>query len=237
MSSSAHVAAVPWLLGWDVASWADARRKELEVALHFGALVALAPSLWRLRPDARTLALSLAPPVVLGYALERPIEERLGGPAGLAGGMLRRGRPPAALARAPTVELHNLRLWKSTLVSALALGFAQAAALWPGRVADRRDAGGGARARVLAPRRLATVVRRRRAGARGRDGAEGLARAARGEPRAARGGRGRRVRGHARRRCGSSASSGASRCGRTRPSARCWPRRSSPRAGSDPARG
>ena len=64
VSSSAHVAAVPRLLGWDVAAWAPARRKELEVALHVGALVALAPSLWRVRPDARTLVLSLAPPVV-----------------------------------------------------------------------------------------------------------------------------------------------------------------------------
>ena len=88
VSSSAHVAAVPQLLGWEVATWAPERRKELEVALHFGALVALAPSLWRLRPDARTLALSLAPPVVLGYAFERPIEERLGGPAGLAAGLV-----------------------------------------------------------------------------------------------------------------------------------------------------
>ena len=40
------------------------------------------PALWRLRPDVRTLALSLAPPVIAGYLLERPIEERLGGPGG-----------------------------------------------------------------------------------------------------------------------------------------------------------
>ena len=38
VSSSAHVAAVPWLLGWSVAEWAPERRKELEVALHAGAL-------------------------------------------------------------------------------------------------------------------------------------------------------------------------------------------------------
>ena len=128
VSSSAHVAALPQLLGWEVASWEDARRKELEVALHFGALVALAPSLWRLRPDARTLALSLAPPVVLGYAFERPIEERLGGPTGLAAGLV---LGAAALALAdrrvaqPGVVEVDARV-------ALALGFAQAAALWPG---------------------------------------------------------------------------------------------------------
>jgi undecaprenyl-diphosphatase len=88
VSSSAHVAAVPWLLGWSVAEWAPERRKELEVALHAGALAALAPSLWRLRPGVRTLAFSLAPPVIAGYFLERPIEERLGGPEGLASGLL-----------------------------------------------------------------------------------------------------------------------------------------------------
>jgi undecaprenyl-diphosphatase len=88
VSSSAHVAAVPQLLGWEIAAWEPARRKELEVALHAGALAALAPSLWRARPDARTLALSLAPPVIAGYLLERPIEERLAGPAGLATGLL-----------------------------------------------------------------------------------------------------------------------------------------------------
>ena len=128
VSSSAHVAAVPRLLGWDVASWAPARRKELEVALHAGALVALAPSLWRLRPDARTLALSLAPPVVLGYLFERPIEERLGGPTGLASGLLLGAAALAAadrrVAQPQVVEVDARR--------ALAVGFAQAAALWPG---------------------------------------------------------------------------------------------------------
>jgi undecaprenyl-diphosphatase len=111
-----------------VASWSPARRKELEVALHAGALVALAPSLWRLRPDARTLALSLAPPVVLGYLFERPIEERLGGPTGLASGLLLGAVALAAadrrVAQPQVVEVDARR--------ALALGFAQAAALWPG---------------------------------------------------------------------------------------------------------
>src|SRR4051812_44914280 len=88
VSSSAHIAALPQLLRWSVASWEPERRKELEVALHAGALLALAPALWRGRPDLRTLSLSLAPPVVDGYALERPIERRLGGPGGLAGGLI-----------------------------------------------------------------------------------------------------------------------------------------------------
>src|ERR1700761_2544910 len=80
VSSSAHVAAVPWLLGWESADWPADRRKELGGGAHLRAAVALAPALWRALPDARTLALSLAPPVIVGYFLERPIEERLGGP-------------------------------------------------------------------------------------------------------------------------------------------------------------
>jgi undecaprenyl-diphosphatase len=121
VSSSAHVAAVPWLLGWKALE--PARQKELEVALHAGALLALAPALIRLAPDPRTLALSLAPPVVAGYALERPIEERLGSPAALAGGLL---AGAAALVLADRVEPHAPRC------SGLALGLAQAAALAPG---------------------------------------------------------------------------------------------------------
>jgi undecaprenyl-diphosphatase len=134
VSSSAHIAAVPQLLRWSVADWAPERRKELEVALHAGALLALAPSLWRVRPDARTLALSLVPPVIAGYALERPIEARLGGPAGLAAGLT---LGAAALA------LADRQGWCSTFLTGgeenrkpswhgLVLGLAQAAALWPG---------------------------------------------------------------------------------------------------------
>ncbi|MBE2316889.1 undecaprenyl-diphosphate phosphatase [Solirubrobacter sp. CPCC 204708] len=88
VSSSAHIGAVPRLLGWEVADWPPARRKELEVALHTGAALALAPLFWRLRPDAKTLALSLAPPVVIGGLFERAIEERLGGPTALAAGLV-----------------------------------------------------------------------------------------------------------------------------------------------------
>ncbi|HWK29023.1 MAG TPA: undecaprenyl-diphosphate phosphatase [Solirubrobacter sp.] len=127
VSSSAHVAAVPALLGWDVAAWPAARRKELEVALHAGALAALAPSLWRVRPDLRTLALSLAPPVLAGYALERPIEEGLGGPMGLASGLL---LGAAGLAAADRAAARPRRGTPPRV--ALALGVAQAAALWPG---------------------------------------------------------------------------------------------------------
>src|SRR3954454_5642199 len=77
VSSSAHVAAIPWLQGW------EPRDKAFEVALHTGAAVALAPELWRLRPDWRTLALSLIPPYVIGYGFEQVIEERVRGPVAL----------------------------------------------------------------------------------------------------------------------------------------------------------
>src|ERR1700754_1141502 len=77
VSSSAHVAMVPWLLGWEVSAWPPERRKELEVGLHTGAAAAMAAPLWRARPDVRTLVLASAPPALAGYLLEGPIERRL----------------------------------------------------------------------------------------------------------------------------------------------------------------
>lgn len=120
VSSSAHVAAVPRLLGWDVASWDPARRKELEVALHAGAALALAPELIRLLPDAKTLALSLAPPVVVGGLFERAIEERMGG---LVAGLLLGAAALAVADQVPERAAGEPGLW---------LGLAQAAALVPG---------------------------------------------------------------------------------------------------------
>jgi undecaprenyl-diphosphatase len=117
VSSSAHVALVPRLLRWDVAGWDPARRKELEVALHAGAALALAPELLRRLPEPATLARSLAPPVVLGYLLERPIEERLDPVLGLLLGA-------AALALADRDRPQRPLGWW--------LGLAQAAALAPG---------------------------------------------------------------------------------------------------------
>src|SRR3954454_22444975 len=123
VSSSAHVAAVPWLLGW------EGRDKAFEVALHAGAAAALAPELVRALPGPRTLALSLAPPVVAGYLLERPIEERLAGPAGLASGLL---LGAVALAAADRGAAAQHGFGATPAAHALALGAAQAAALFPG---------------------------------------------------------------------------------------------------------
>src|SRR3954454_21755705 len=79
---AADVAAVPWLLGW------APRDKAFEVALHAGAAAALAAELLRALPGPRTLALSLAPPVIAGYLCEGPIEARLAGPEALAAGLI-----------------------------------------------------------------------------------------------------------------------------------------------------
>ncbi|MDA0161924.1 hypothetical protein OM076_16740 [Solirubrobacter ginsenosidimutans] len=132
VSSSAHIAAIPQLLGWSVASWPDERRKELEVALHAGALLALSPSLWRVRPDLRTLVLSLAPPVIVGYALEKPIEARLGGPRGLAAGLLFGAAALATADRAGGATSDSRGATLSRGTPGLALGAAQACALFPG---------------------------------------------------------------------------------------------------------
>jgi undecaprenyl-diphosphatase len=126
VSSSAHVAMLPWLLGWEVAAWPADRRKELEVALHTGAAAALAGPLWRARPDARTLLLSLAPPALAGYALERPIERRLGGPVAIAGGLLAGALALALADRRPVTRS------APSAVAGHVLGLAQASALAPG---------------------------------------------------------------------------------------------------------
>jgi undecaprenyl-diphosphatase len=137
VSSSAHVAIVPWLLGRDRGRDDDELEKSLEVALHAGTALALlivlrAEVTASLRGlDRRRVLMHLAasvPPSVAGLAFERPIEAHLGTPlttaAGLAGGaaaMLiadrgrgRRGSESAGLTDG---------VW---------LGFAQACALVPG---------------------------------------------------------------------------------------------------------
>src|SRR5215213_4702164 len=128
VSSSGHVAALPWLLRWEVAGWDGARRKELEVALHAGSAAAL---LIVARPrQVRPLLLVAAflPPAVVGLTLERAIEQRLGTPPTLAAGLLAGG---AALVLADRVA-GDRPAADARLSDGLALGFAQAAALVPG---------------------------------------------------------------------------------------------------------
>jgi undecaprenyl-diphosphatase len=97
VSSSAHTALIPWLAGWPYSRLDPELRKSFEVALHAAAAAALAIDMRaELVNSARELsgrriaviALSLGPPALAGYVLERPIERRLGGPRSIAAGLL-----------------------------------------------------------------------------------------------------------------------------------------------------
>src|SRR5450755_4488579 len=77
ISSSGHVALIPWLLGWDYDRLDPELRKAFEVALHAGTAAALlitqrtevreAARGMNLRL-ARAIALSFAPAAIVGYA-------------------------------------------------------------------------------------------------------------------------------------------------------------------------
>jgi undecaprenyl-diphosphatase len=137
ISSSGHVSAIPWLLGWDYEALDEELRKSFEVALHAGTAAAL---LITLRDevgeavrglDRRRLmliALSFAPPAVVGYTLEREIERHLGTPPTVAGGLLAGAVVMAIADRAPQRRRHQ----EAGAVDALWLGVAQASALIPG---------------------------------------------------------------------------------------------------------
>ena len=137
VSSSAHIVLIPWLAGWDWDSIDPEVRKSFEVALHTGAAAALLIGqrrviLEELREfDSRRallLALSFLPAAIVGYALERPIEERLGGPRATAYGLL---AGAAAMLIADNRPQRRGR-GEATPADGLALGIAQAAALAPG---------------------------------------------------------------------------------------------------------
>jgi len=137
ISSSGHVALVPWLLSWDYHELDDELRKSFEVVLHAGTAAAL---LITLRGevgeavtglDARRLsliALSFAPPAVAGYTLERQIEARLGTPPTIAAGLLAGAMLMAWADRSPQSRRHE----EAGARDALWLGLAQALALIPG---------------------------------------------------------------------------------------------------------
>lgn len=138
VSSSAHVALMPGLLGWEEAELDGDRRKALEVALHAGTAAGLVLALrgdvatGLRRVDARRalfLALSLAPAGVAGLALERPIERRLGTAGTIAAGLVAGSVVlVVADARGPDRRHASDASWRD----GLALGLAQAAALVPG---------------------------------------------------------------------------------------------------------
>lgn len=137
ISSSGHVALVPWLLGWPYAEVDPGLRKSFEVALHAGTAAAL---LVTLRAEVREaaadlglrrvgmVALSFLPPALVGYTLERPIESRLGTPATTAAGLIAGSAAMALADRRPQLRGHEA----AGPADALLLGLAQAAALIPG---------------------------------------------------------------------------------------------------------
>jgi undecaprenyl-diphosphatase len=145
ISSSGHTTLIPWLADWSYAELDSELRKSFEVALHAGAGVALAVDMRaELVEAARTLdtrhaavvALSLAPPVLAGLALERPIERRLGGPCSIATGLIA-GAVAMALVdvrpgREGEYDRGRRRHEDAGPGDGLALGLAQAAALIPG---------------------------------------------------------------------------------------------------------
>ena len=151
VSSSGHTTLVPWLADWPYAELEPELRKSFEVALHAGTGAALAIDMrGELLAATRTLdrrrvaviALSLAPPVLAGWVLERPIERRLGGPCSIAGGLIA-GAVAMALAdirpgrQADSTRECNRphrerRQEDAGPWDGLALGLAQAAALIPG---------------------------------------------------------------------------------------------------------
>jgi undecaprenyl-diphosphatase len=127
VSSSAHVALVPRLLGWPYPGLEPDIRKAFEVALHTGTLIGLLGVAER--PPLRLALLATLPAAIAGYALEGPIETRLGGPRVTAAGLLA-GSALLSIADAcgPTGRTER----SLGMRDALAVGAAQATALVPG---------------------------------------------------------------------------------------------------------
>jgi undecaprenyl-diphosphatase len=137
ISSSGHVELIPWLLHWDYDQLDDELRKSFEVVVHAGTAAAL---LITLRDEvdeavrglnARRLALialSFAPPAVVGYTLERPIEGRFGTPPTIAAALVIGAIAMAWSDRAAQERTHS----EAGAADALWLGVAQACALVPG---------------------------------------------------------------------------------------------------------
>jgi undecaprenyl-diphosphatase len=137
ISSSGHVTVVPWLLGWRYGELDPELRKSFEIALHAGTAAALLITLRGEVDEAvrglnarriALIALSFAPPAVVGFTLERPIEQHLGTPATVAAGLLVGSAVMAWADRSPQTRGHE----EAGPVDALWLGFAQAGALFPG---------------------------------------------------------------------------------------------------------
>jgi undecaprenyl-diphosphatase len=137
ISSSGHIALIPWLLGWEYDRLDGELRKSFEVVLHAGTAAAL---LITLRSEvqeavrgmnlrlAGVIALSFAPAAVVGYTLERQIERHLGTPPTIAAGLVAGSAVMAWADQAPQTRRSD----EAGPRDALWLGVAQACALIPG---------------------------------------------------------------------------------------------------------
>ena len=139
VSSSAHTTLIPWLAGWPYSTLDAELRKSFEISLHAGGALALAVDMREEllaqarsfdRRQATLIALSLAPPAIVGYVLRDLIERRGGGPRSIAGALLA-GAAAMAFADARR-EPATRRLEDANARDGLALGLAQAVALIPG---------------------------------------------------------------------------------------------------------
>ena len=133
ISSSGHLTLLPWLADWDWPGVDPELRKGFEVTLHGGAAAALVIAFRdQVVPKSarRTglLAISVAPAALLGYLLERPIEQRLGTPPSVAVGLLVGGLFLAVSDESPQTRGRD----EVGAPDALWLGLAQAFALHPG---------------------------------------------------------------------------------------------------------
>jgi len=137
ISSSGHIALVPWLRGWRYTELDPELRKSFEVALHAGTaaalLIALRPEVGEALRDfdrrrAALTVLSFVPPALVAFTLERPIERRLGTPGTIAAGLLIGSAAMLAADRSPQLR----RREDAGARDALWLGVAQASALVPG---------------------------------------------------------------------------------------------------------
>jgi len=138
ISSSGHVALIPWLAGWPAAELDAELRKSFEIAVHAGTALALLIGLRHevgetvLALDRRRvalLALSFAPPALVGYGLERPIERHLGTPGTIAAGLI---VGSAAMAAADACGSGDRPREDAGALDGLLLGIAQTASLMPG---------------------------------------------------------------------------------------------------------
>jgi undecaprenyl-diphosphatase len=137
ISSSGHIALIPWLARWDYVELDPELRKSFEVALHAGTAAALLIMLRSEVSDAvrgldarvvELIALSFAPPALVGYKLERRIEQHLGTPATIAAGLVCGSVAMTLADRAPQTRHSE----QAGAADALWLGLAQACALVPG---------------------------------------------------------------------------------------------------------